>query len=371
MGKKSDPPKVDKKAYQALLAQSTAAAQSAAENSAAQLAWAKETYAKDRALAEPIIQAALQRMGSQDEWAAEDRARQEQFQVAEDRLLSDAMSYDSPERKAQAAAGAASDVYGAMEGSRAASQRALEGYGVDPSSTRFGALDIAVRAQAAAAAVAAANKAAAAVDLRAQQLRSEAIGVGARYGATSLAETEMAGRQGAGALGAALGTTASGAQTMGTGLQWGQQAQGAIEGAGNILSQQQQALMDRYNAKTAADAVLPNAVGQLAGTALGAYMTGGTSLFAPAAGAAAGTAGSGTGVGMSALYATGGEIPEHMSPSGGAEVDDVPIMASAGEFVIPEDVVRRKGEDFFWKLIESSRGMNKKGAMPATQRATA
>jgi len=346
MGKKSDPPKVDKKAYQALLAQSTAAAESAAANSAAQLAWAKETYAQDRALATPIIEAALKRMGDQDIWAAQDRARQEKFQVAEDQLLEDAMGYDSPERKAQAAASAASDVYGAMEGSRAASQRALEGYGVDPSSTRFGALDIASRAQAAAAATAAANKAALATEATAQKLRSEAIGVGARYGATSLAETDMAGRQGAGALGAALGTTASGANTMGTGLQWGQAQQGAIAGAGNILQQQQEALMARYNAKVAADSVLPNALGQLGGTALGMAVGGGWNPFGtPAA-------------------AEGGAIPRALSPSGGKTVDDVPIRVSAGEFVIPVDVVKRKGVDFFERMIAGSR--KPKGAVPMT-----
>ena len=88
MSKKSDPPKVDKKAYADLLAQSTAAAQAASENSAAQLAWAQETYAQDRALAQPIIEAALTRMGNQDAWAAADRERREPFtQVHDERAI--------------------------------------------------------------------------------------------------------------------------------------------------------------------------------------------------------------------------------------------------------------------------------------------
>lgn len=343
MGKKSDPPKVNKQAYNDLLAASTAAAQQAAQTQAEQLAWARETYAQDRALAEPIIQAAVDRMARFDEWAIADRERQAQFQVAEDRLLSDAMSWDSPERIAQAQAGAMSDVYGAMEGSREASQRALEGYGVDPSSTRFGALDIAQRANAAAAAVAAGNRAASATQKQAIDLRNMAIGVGRSYGQGAVGEAGAAGGQGAGAIGTSLGVTGSGAQTMGTGLQWGAMGQGALSGAAGILAQQQQALMDRYNAKTAASSVLPNALGTMAGTALGAY------LGNPAAFGAA----------------TGGVIPEAASPSGGEQFDDVPAMVTAGEFVIPEDVVKWKGEDFFQRLIVASRkGMNNKGAVP-------
>jgi hypothetical protein len=64
-----------------------------------------------------------------------------------------------------------------------------------------------------------------------------------------------------------------------------------------------------------------------------------------------------------ALYAAeGGMIPEEMSPSGDAVTDDIPaqgptgaIQLDGGEFVVPEDVVRWKGEEFFQRTIESSR----------------
>jgi hypothetical protein len=44
-----------------------------------------------------------------------------------------------------------------------------------------------------------------------------------------------------------------------------------------------------------------------------------------------------------------------MSPSSGQEVDDVPAKLNAGEFVMPDDVVRWKGEEFFQGLIAKSR----------------
>ncbi len=59
----------------------------------------------------------------------------------------------------------------------------------------------------------------------------------------------------------------------------------------------------------------------------------------------------------------GGAIPDSASPSGGAVTDDVhaqlpsgkPINVNAGEFVVPQDVLRFKGEEFFQNLIMKSR----------------
>jgi hypothetical protein len=61
-------------------------------------------------------------------------------------------------------------------------------------------------------------------------------------------------------------------------------------------------------------------------------------------GGPAGTGGDGPG----GDYADGGEVDDDEE---GIE-DDIPIMVSQGEYVIPADVVRRKGTDFFDKLIE-------------------
>jgi hypothetical protein len=50
----------------------------------------------------------------------------------------------------------------------------------------------------------------------------------------------------------------------------------------------------------------------------------------------------------------GNYIPEETSPSGGEQVDDVPAMVSAGEFVIPERTVDWFGEKYFQNLIAKS-----------------
>ena len=69
-------------------------------------------------------------------------------------------------------------------------------------------------------------------------------------------------------------------------------------------------------------------------------------------------------------YAAGGPVDEEegglpddnqrfvspsLSPSGGQQTDDVPANLNAGEFVLPDDVVKWKGEEFFQNLIGKSR----------------
>ncbi len=52
---------------------------------------------------------------------------------------------------------------------------------------------------------------------------------------------------------------------------------------------------------------------------------------------------------------TGGHVDRNLSPSQGAIQDDVPARLNAEEFVVPRDVARWKGEEFFHKLIAQSR----------------
>lgn len=52
---------------------------------------------------------------------------------------------------------------------------------------------------------------------------------------------------------------------------------------------------------------------------------------------------------------TGGQVPQQASPSQGMQTDDVPANLNEGEFVVPRDVAKWKGEEFFQKLIAQSR----------------
>lgn len=56
-------------------------------------------------------------------------------------------------------------------------------------------------------------------------------------------------------------------------------------------------------------------------------------------------------------------VTPDMSPTGGKATDDVSARLNVGEFVIPRDVAAWKGQEFFQKLIESSRKL--RGVAPA------
>ena len=73
----------------------------------------------------------------------------------------------------------------------------------------------------------------------------------------------------------------------------------------------------------------------------------------------------GGGVPMPAPQQGGGLVPQHMNPSGGRKVDDIPATVddsgkpvarlNSDEFVVPRDVAMWKGQEFFQKLIQQSR----------------
>ena len=52
---------------------------------------------------------------------------------------------------------------------------------------------------------------------------------------------------------------------------------------------------------------------------------------------------------------TGGFVGSNLSPSAGQQTDDIPARLNADEFVIPQDVSKWKGQEFFQKLIDQSR----------------
>lgn len=76
-------------------------------------------------------------------------------------------------------------------------------------------------------------------------------------------------------------------------------------------------------------------------------------------------------------YARGGLVPRSASPSRGRKVDDVParvnqtgenIRVNADEFIIPRDVVKWKGHQYFQNLIDQSRRARQAGSAKPTMK---
>lgn len=311
---------------------SVEAAELAQQTAREQLDWAREQDTLNRETLNRVLDVQLPAMEEQARQAREDRRRyEEQFLPVEEQFIQDALTYDSPERVTEERGRAMADVTAAFDAQRRNALRRLEGFGVDPSQTRNQALDIGVRTAQAAQQAAAGTGARRRVEDVGRALRSDVVNLG--RGVPSQVAQSYGGAIGAGqaAVGGSAQTT--GASTgafspalgfMGQGMQgYGQAGQLVNAGYGNQLAAWQ------------------GSQNQLAGNLAGA-------------GALAGM-----------FLADGGDVDPRMAipfdedgpvdvPLGdGSGIDDsVPAYLSEGEYVIPADVVRRKGEEFFDKLIE-------------------
>jgi hypothetical protein len=223
---------------------------------------------------------------------------------------------------------AQAEVQTALDAQRENSQANLEAYGIDPSQTRSQAMDSAARVKAAALQAGAGNNARKNVENTGRALRAEAINIGKGLPsqvAQSYGQTLNAGNS---AMGNMNSTVASGANTMGTGQSWNQAGMSGINQQTNIKNQGFQNQLSAYNAGGGA----LGGLGQLAGMAGGAYLGG---------------------------MEEGGDVGTDISAIPGPN-DTIPVLLAEGEYVIPADVVRAKGTDFFDKLKEKQNG----GAIP-------
>jgi hypothetical protein len=346
MGGKNDaPPPPD---YTPIAKSSEEAAKYSYELGKEQLAWAREQYGKDTAIANRIVDSALERQAVSDETAAKDRARYEQvFQPLETQLAREAESYATPARAEFEAGRAQAAVSQQFDQARQAAAQNLESFGVDPSSTRFAALDAGSRIAQAAAQSAAGTNARLQTEAMGRALRSEAINVGRGYPGQIAQTYGTALQSGNTAINSQLATTASGASTMGTGTQYQGLGNQALGTWGSTLNTGYQNQLAQYQANQQSSSGL----GGLLGAGLG--LLGSSSNAAGAAGL--GMFLSEGGAIPDGMTSGGGGVPSAASPTGGKAIDDVPARLTAGEFVVPKDVVSWKGEEFFQKLIDGSR----------------
>lgn len=351
-GKAKAPPPPD---YSGIANASQAAAEMSYKLGKEQLDWAKEQYAKDSELTSSIVERAVTALDENQENARKDRARYEEiYQPLEDQLAADAESYASPERMERDRGRAMGTAAQQFDQTRDAALQQLEGFGIDPSSTRYAALDIGMRAQKAASMAAAGNQSDQATEATGRALRSEAINVGRGYPGQVVNSYGQAMQQGNQATNATLAQTASGANTMGTGLQWNAAGNQSLGTWSNALTQGYNTQMQRFNANQNASSGWGSALGLVGGLATKAF----------------GFEEGGEVPGEEdyedeeeyedeedrmALPVDGGEVPRGASPTRGAAIDDVPARLTAGEFVIPKDVTDFKGEEFFQRLIENTR----------------
>ena len=196
------------------------------------------------------------------------------YAPAQARYMADAEAYGTPERIAQARAGAQANVGEQFAAARDAATRQLESFGVKPSDTRFAALDIGTRLKEAAQKAAAGTMAATQQEKDAFALRDSAIKQGANLPGAATAMTGQA--NAAGNIVSGQGNVASGAGTVANQAGSLANAAGAnAVGAGNAVSGALQSATGAQNtAVNATTGATQAQTGALAADTAAAGMTG-------------------------------------------------------------------------------------------------
>jgi hypothetical protein len=138
---------------------------------------------------------------------------------------------------------------------------------------------------------------------------------------------------------------------MGTGMQWQGLGNQALSTWGNTLNMGYQNQMAGWKANQDQSSGWGKALGMVAGM--------GTKAMFPMLAEGGVVPAVDTTQGPHA----GVKIDPEMSPTQGAAIDDVDAKLNVDEFVIPADVLKWKGEEFFQRTIESAR--KKKQEAPA------
>lgn len=259
-GKGGAPPPPD---YGPIAAANREAAQIQAEVAREQLDWAKKQYAMDSAVTQRVLDTFLPMMEHEAEAARADRQRYQQvFQPLEDTFLQRIREYDTPERREMEAGRAIASVAQAFDAQRRAALAELESFGIDPSAARAGALDRNIRLSQALAASAAGTEARRVVESTGLALLGEGVNIGRGYPGQVAGAYATAQGAGTGAINARLGTTQTGAQTMGTAPQY-------YANQANILGNWGRDVASMYGDYARAQASRSNPWGTIAGTALG------------------------------------------------------------------------------------------------------
>ncbi len=246
----------------------------------------------------------------------------------EDQYARKLRDWDTPQRRAEAAAQARQDVGATFEAQRENQMRQLESYGIDPSQVRAASLDQRLRTQQALGQATASTQARRQIEKEGVAMMGEAVNIYKGLPATSAA-----------ALGAGAATSASLLNGTGAAAQLGMQAYGL--GAG-MLAQNNKMATDAYG--TANDIYGNQLQGwevQMANSPLNTA----AGLFGTFLGAGGGIPG----------FSEGGYVHPDMSPTKGAIPDDVPAMVSAGEVILPDEVVRYHGLKTLNKLADEAR----------------
>lgn len=183
--------------------------------------WARAQFAKNADKSDQVTGRALDTMTDFANNAKTDRAMYEgTYMPAMKQQMDFAREYTTPGRMAANRGAAVAGSNLAFDANADAARRSLMSYGVDPSAGRFAGLDAGLAASRAKSAAAAGTKSDRDTEAMGQEYLDRAIRTGAVLPGQAGNEAGISMASGNQAVNTGLATTASGAATMGTPLQW-------------------------------------------------------------------------------------------------------------------------------------------------------
>ncbi len=252
--------------YSALAASSTAAASINAQTSKDQLDWAKQQYADQKPLTDAYMGAMTKNMTdeSANAAAAQDYYKST-YQPLETQFAKTAGGYNTPARAEQQSAAAQADVASTFQGQRTAALQNLEGFGIDPSQTRYGALDLGSRISQAAAQAQAGTQSRLNTEATGLALQGEAINIGRGYPGQVATAYGTATQAGGSGITAGLNTSQTYGNMMGNPTSWAGLATADRAGAVSAQNTGFQNQLGSFNANAAIAANQSSGIGGLVG----------------------------------------------------------------------------------------------------------
>lgn len=330
--------------------------------------WAKKQQKKNNKIVKPYVRQMMDTMADLKGDYEEDRDRYDtvfkplqdeyleniegyqgkadKFSAEVDKLKADAENYGSEANKSFMMGRAVQNVNQAFEQAREKNLATLESYGINPSATRYGALDYGIRTAQAAAQAAAGTQAGLDVDETSRAMFSDALTRELQARGLDKEVLDMK----RGMIDVGEGVADRGIKNAG--------AAATIGGAGVDAKLKASELAGRH--RTATNDFL-SSTGSLINSWTNALNTGYSNsleqqkLEQTESSGIGSIIGAVAGIGRSFFAEEGGEVPLELSPSRGAIPDDVPIMGTPGEIIFPKYATEFYGHDKLKKMITKAR----------------
>ena len=235
-----------------------------------QLAWNKQQYADVQPYLKKILDAQVTQSDtntarSLDQW----QQYKDIFQPVENKMASDAMNYDSPDKTEQRAAGDAAQVASSHDAAAASTEREMQRMGVNPADPRYAAVKTAAGLTRAGDMAGAMNTSRRNSELTGMSMRQATAQFGRNMPQTSIAQDQAALAAGGAAQGNIAGQSALYNNGVNAASPWYNGAVGANSSAGNLALGQFGAQLQSWDSSNKANASAMAGLGQAAGYFLG------------------------------------------------------------------------------------------------------